>query len=67
MPFGLGYYGASDETNRNLDYEGNPPKLSESAKQKIHEAIAEDYPQIKNCSDRDKKAITKWVVNEHDR
>lgn len=62
----LGYYGASDETNRKLDYEGHPPKLSEETKEKIVAAIAEDYPDIKNCSDSDKKAITQWVVNEND-
>lgn len=64
MPRGLGYYGASDETNRKLDFEGTPPKLSPETKQKIQEAIAQDYPEIKNVSDRDKKAIIKWVINE---
>ena len=66
MSKGLGYYGASDETNRKLDYEGNPPTISESTKEKIVDAIANDYPHIKNCSDRDKKAIAKWIVNESD-
>ena len=26
MSFGLGYYGASNETSAELDYEGHPPK-----------------------------------------
>lgn len=64
MTKGLGYYGASDETNRKLDYDGILPRFSDSTKQKIVEAISEDYPEIKNCNDRDKKAIIKWVINE---
>ncbi len=67
MPFGLGYYGASDETNKKLDYEGKPPKMSPTTKQKIHEAIAEDYPEVKDMSEGDKKATMRWVVNEYDR
>ena len=62
----LGYYGASDAINEKLDYDGRPPKLSEETKEKIVAAIAEDYPDIKNCSDGDKKAITQWVINEND-
>ena len=49
-----------------LDHEGHPPKMSETTKQQIVEAIANDYPGIKNMSDRDQKAVVKWVVNEHD-
>ncbi|MDE5120038.1 MAG: hypothetical protein O4965_07845, partial [Trichodesmium sp. St19_bin1] len=67
MSFGLGYYGASNETSAELDYDGHPPKMSETTKQQIVEAIANDYPEIKNMSDRDQKAVVKWVVNEHDR
>ena len=67
MSRGLGYYGASNETSAELDYNGHPPKMSEITKQKIVEAIASEYPQIKNMSDRDQKAVVKWVVNEHDR
>lgn len=67
MPFGLGYYGASDKVNRELDYDGHPPKLSETTKQQIVEAIANEYPQIKEMSNRDQKAVVKWVVNENDR
>ncbi|MEM9272360.1 MAG: hypothetical protein AAGA80_05275 [Cyanobacteria bacterium P01_F01_bin.143] len=67
MPFGLGYYGASDKVNHDLDYEGHPPQMSETTKQQIVEAIANDYPDIKNMSERDKKATMRWVVNEHDR
>ena len=67
MSRGLGYYGASNETSAELDYNGHPPKMSEITKQKIVEAIANEYPEIKNMSDRDQKAVVKWVVNEHDR
>jgi hypothetical protein len=67
MSFGLGYYGASNETSAELDYDGHPPKMSEITKQQIVQAIANDYPGIKNMSDRDQKAVVKWVVNEHDK
>lgn len=67
MPFGLGFYGASDRVNCELDYDGHAPEMSETTKQQIVEAIANDYPQINEMSDRDKKAVMKWVVNEHDR
>ena len=30
MSFGLGYYGASNETSAELDYDGHPPKMSET-------------------------------------
>ena len=43
MSFGLGYYGASNETSSELDYDGHPPKMSETTKQQIVEAIANDY------------------------
>ena len=39
MSFGLGYYGASNETSAELDYDGHPPKMSEITKQQIVEAI----------------------------
>lgn len=67
MSYGLGYYDASDEINRQLDYDGNPPKMSETTKQQIVDAISNDYPQIKNMSERDQKATMRWVVNEYDR
>ncbi|NES64102.1 MAG: hypothetical protein F6K24_01970 [Okeania sp. SIO2D1] len=60
----LGYYGATNETSAELDYDGYKPKLSEETKQGIVEAIANDYPEIKNKSERDKIAIAEWVVNE---
>ena len=40
--------------------------MSETTRQQIVEAIANDYPEIKNMGDRDQKAVVKWVVNEHD-
>ena len=67
MSYGLGYYGASDEINHQLDYDGQPPKMSEITKQQIVNAIANDYPQIKNMSERDQKATMRWVINEYDR
>ena len=66
MSFGLGYYGASNETSAELDYDGHPPRMSETTRQQIVEAIANDYPEIKNMGDRDQKAVVKLVVNEHD-
>lgn len=60
----LGYYGATDETSAKLDFDGYRPKLSEETKQGIIEAIAKDYPEIKNCSKRDQIAIAEWVVVE---
>lgn len=41
--------------------------MSETTKQQIVEAIANDYPEVKDMSERDKKATMRWVVNEHDR
>ncbi len=61
---GLGYYGASEKTSRELDYDGYKPKLSDETKQGIIDAIANDYPEIKNKSERDKIAIAEWVVVE---
>ncbi|NET30243.1 hypothetical protein [Okeania sp. SIO1I7] len=61
---GLGYYGASQEINEKLDYDGYRPKLSEQTKQGIIEAISNDYPDIKTCSKRDQIAIAEWVVVE---
>ena len=64
MSFGLGYYGASNETSAELDYDGHPPKMSETTKQQIVEAIANDYPGIKNMSDRGQQYLTdvsSWI------
>jgi len=33
MSFGLGYYGASNETSAELDYDGHPPRMSETTRQ----------------------------------
>ncbi|NES67603.1 MAG: hypothetical protein F6K24_21360 [Okeania sp. SIO2D1] len=60
----LGYYGASDETNRELDYDGGPPIVTPETKQGIYQAIENSYPQIKDMSEGDKKAVAKWVINE---
>lgn len=55
----LGYYGASDKTNRELDYDGYPPEASEDTKKGIYEAIEKSYPQVKDMSERDKKSSRK--------
>ncbi len=60
----LGYYGASDKVNRELDYDGYPPEVSQDTKEGIYQAIEKSYPQVKDMSERDKKAVAKWVINE---
>ncbi|MDJ0516765.1 MAG: hypothetical protein QNJ74_11110 [Trichodesmium sp. MO_231.B1] len=60
----LGYYGASDKVNRELDYDGYPPEVLEETKEGIYEAVEKSYPQVKDMSERDKKAVAKWVINE---
>ncbi|NES64311.1 MAG: hypothetical protein F6K24_03065 [Okeania sp. SIO2D1] len=60
----LGYYGASDKVNEELDYHGRPPEVSPETKKGIYQAIENSYPQIKNMSERDKKAVAQWVINE---
>lgn len=67
MSYCLGYYGATDAIARKLDFDGRTPKLSERAKQGIIEALAIDYPDILSCSQRNQKALLRWVINEHDR
>ena len=64
MSFGLGFYGASDEISRKLDFYGHSPNLSNQTKQRIIQAVSGEYPDILNCSGRDQLAICKWVVNE---
>ena len=64
MSFGLGFYGASDEISRKLDFYGHSPNLSNQTKQRIIQAVSSEYPDILNCSRRDQLAICKWVVNE---
>ncbi|NEQ37021.1 MAG: hypothetical protein F6K40_12350 [Okeania sp. SIO3I5] len=60
----LGYYGASQEVNSELDYDGYPPVVSEETKEGIYQAIEKSYPQIKGMSEPDKKAVARWVINE---
>ena len=60
----LGYYGASDKTSQELDYDGRPPIVTSETKQGIYQAIENSYPQIKNMSEGDKRAVAKWIVNE---
>ncbi len=60
----LGYYGASDKTNQELDYDGRPPEVSQETKDGIYQAIEKSYPQVKDMNERDKKAVAKWVINE---
>ncbi len=60
----LGYYGSSDEANRNLNYDGTAPAVSNEQRQAIEEAVAEVIPEIKDLDSRDKRAVVKWVINE---
>ena len=60
----LGYYGASDKVNNELDYHGRPPVVSEETKDGIYQAIEKSYPQVKDMSERDKRAVAQWVINE---
>jgi hypothetical protein len=60
----LGFYGASDKTSRELNYDGCPPIVTPEVKEGIYQAIEKSYPQIKNMSERDKRAVAKWMVNE---
>ncbi len=55
----LGYYGASYKTNRELDYDGYPPEVSQETKDGIYQAIEKSYPQVKNMSECDKKSSRK--------
>lgn len=60
----LGYYGASKEVAEQLDPDGYKVDICEDTRLDIFEAIANDYPDIHEMSDSDKKAVAKWVVNE---
>ena len=60
----LGYYGASQKVHSELDYDGYPPFVSSETKEGIYQAIEKSYPQIKDMSERDKKAVAQWVINE---
>ncbi len=60
----LGYYGADDETNRKLNYDGTAPTVTDEQRKAIEEAVAEVIPEMKNLDQRDKRAVVKWVVNE---
>ena len=60
----LGYYGASDQVSYELDYDGYPPEVSQETKEGIYQAIEQSYPQVKDMSEADKKAVAKWVINE---
>ncbi|MGK7921965.1 MAG: hypothetical protein AB4080_18370 [Trichodesmium sp.] len=60
----LGYYSASDDIAEKIDPNGYKPEISASTKEKIYQAIAADIPEIATTSDKNKKAIAKWVVNE---
>lgn len=60
----LGYYGSSDEANRNLNYDGTAPEVTDEQRQAIEKAVAEVIPEIKDLNSRDKRAVVKWVVNE---
>ena len=61
----LSYYGASHKVSNELDYNGHPPKISQSTMEKIFKAIASEYPGISGMNLSDKKAVAKWVINEH--
>jgi hypothetical protein len=60
----LGYYGASDKTSRELDPDGYPPEVSQETKEGIYQAIEKSYPQVKDMTETDKKAVAQWVINE---
>ncbi|NET44859.1 hypothetical protein [Okeania sp. SIO2B3] len=60
----LGYYGASKQVAHNLDPDGKPPIVASDIAQRFFQSLEEEYPQMKNMTERDKKAIAKWVVNE---
>ncbi len=60
----LGYYGVSDKVNRELDYDGYPPEVSQETKEGIYQAIEKSYPQVKDMIERDKKTVAKWIINE---
>lgn len=60
----LGYYGASDKISEELDYDGYPPEVSQETKEGIYQAIEKSYPQVKDMTETDKKAVSQWVINE---
>ena len=64
MAYCLGYYGSSDETNHNLNYDGTPPKVTDDQRKAIEEAVAAVIPEIKNLEKRDRRAVVLWVINE---
>ncbi|MGB3508973.1 MAG: hypothetical protein WBA93_06980 [Microcoleaceae cyanobacterium] len=66
MTKGLGYWGATNEVNQELDYNGNVPKLSKETWELMIAALSKDYPQIESYSDRNKNCVLKWVVNENE-
>ena len=49
---------------RLLRSHGRPPIVTPEVKEGIYQAIEKSYPQIKNMSERDKRAVAKWVINE---
>ena len=66
MTKGLGYWGASNKVNQDLDYDGFAPNLSKDTWEEMITALSRDYTQIVNFSNRDKNAVLKWVVNENE-
>ncbi len=60
----LGYYGASEKVHSKLDCDGYPPEVSQETKEGIYQAIEKSYPQVKDMTEADKKAVSKWVINE---
>ena len=60
----LGYYGASEKVHSELDDRGHPPVVSQETKEGIYQAIEKSYPQVKNMSEADKKAVARWLINE---
>ena len=64
MAYCLGYYGASDKVNHDLNYDGAPPKVTDDQRKAIEEAVAAVIPEIKNLDKRDRRAVVRWVINE---